>query len=466
MPTAPFGSADMPLPMPAPVTAQENGRGFQWGPSGQTPPASAGGPAPEGRPQSAGKRLRVPAIDGFRGYAALAVVLIHVTYYSGRPILDDGILRSLFVSGYMGVDFFFVISGFVLFLPAVTRGGDLGNLWSYGQRRAARILPAYYVMLAAIIVLHPLLAAPVDLPHTSLRGLLSLVLHLTFLEHTVGAVLALPMGFAVNNAVWTLTLEAAFYILLPLVAGWYYRRPFLGLAAALVVGRLWEALATSDLLVFTAGKPYDLRVPMAMQLPTYLGHFAAGMTAAWLFVKLQKAPPRVVARLAVPAQALSLLAVILIMRSAGIRDLKRGANPYSDGSGGWHFDHWTHTGRVGLAFASLILATALAPRWAQWPATNRLARRLGDVSYGIYLWHFPIIMFAFTTLGLTYGTNRDFFLLLAVTLPGSIVAGFLSFALIERPCIRWAQKRSRAREHRPEPAPAARAPALASRPVE
>lgn len=399
-----------------------------------------------------GRRLRVPAVDGFRGYAAVTVMLVHVTYYSGRPPLDQGIIRSVLVSGYMGVDFFFVISGFVLFLPAVTNRGSLGNLRSYGERRAARILPAYYLMLAAVIVLHPLLVAPVDLPHTSVRGAISLLLHLAFLQHTVGAVLSLPMGFAVNNAVWTLTLEALFYVLLPLLAGWYYRRPLVGLVTAFALGRLWEALATSELFLFTVGgKLYDLRVSMVMQLPTYFGHFAAGMTAAWLFMRLQARRSRLVPWLAVPAQALALGVIILIMRSAGTRDLVRGGHPYTDGSGHWHFEHWTHTGRVGLAFAALILATALAPRWAQWPATNRLVRLVGDASYGIYLWHFPVIMFAFTTLHFTAYTNQSFFRLLAVTLAGSLVLGWLSFVFVERPFIRWAQRRSRARRHHPEP---------------
>ena len=46
-----------------------------------------------------GKRVRVPAIDGFRGYAAIAVLLFHVSYAAGRPPLDEGIIRSVLISG-------------------------------------------------------------------------------------------------------------------------------------------------------------------------------------------------------------------------------------------------------------------------------------------------------------------------------------------------------------------------------
>ena len=399
----------------------------------------------------------MPAIDGFRGYAAVMVLLIHVTYGSGRPPLDEGFIRSVLVSGYVGVDFFFVISGFVLFLPGVTNGGRLGNLRSYAERRTARILPAYYLMLVGIVVLHPLLTSPVDLPYNSLRGALSFLLHLTFLEHTVGMVLGLPLGFVVNAAVWSLTVEVLFYALLPLVCGWYYRRPLVGLAVALLLASLWKILATSDVLVFVAGgRPYDLRFAGILQLPNYLGHFAAGMTAAWLYVRLRSAGNRrLVNWAAVSAQVLAFAVIVLTMRSAGMRDLIRGGHPYFDASGNWQFEHWTQTTHVGVAFAVLILATALAPRWAQWPATNRLARGVGNASYGIYLWHFPLIWFAITTLHFAPdGTDWAFFRLLAFTLTGSLIFGWLSFTLVERPFIRWAQRRSRRRDLQP-PGPAA-----------
>ncbi len=350
------------------------------------------------------------------------------------------------------MDLFFVISGFVLFLPAVTNEGRLGNLRSYGERRAARILPPYYFMLAVVIVVHPLLVnIRVDLPHTSLRGVLSLLLHLVFLQHTVGWVLSLPLGFGVNNPVWTLTIEALFYVLLPLVAGWYYRRPFVGLALGFALGRLWEAVATSGLFHFTVGeKLYDLRATAVMQLPTYFGHFAAGMTAAWIFVRLRDRRGRLVPWLAVPTQAVAFVAIILMMRAAGMRDLTRGGHPYFNASGNLLFEHWTHTGRVGIAFAVLILATVLAPPWAQWPAANRLARWVGEVSYGVYLWHLPLLSLALTTLHFPVFTNEAFFRLLAFTLAGSLLLGWLSFTFVERPFIRWARRRTRAREERPE----------------
>jgi peptidoglycan/LPS O-acetylase OafA/YrhL len=410
--------------------------------------AVAAGAAPADRaPLPAGARVRVPAIDGFRGYAAIAVVLFHVMYSTARPPLDRGILRSVLVSGYMGVDFFFVISGFVLFLPVVTSGGRFGDVRSYGVRRAARILPAYYLLLLGVVVLHPLITAVrADLPWTSWRGAVSLVLHMTFLEHTVGLVMNLPEGFAVHGAIWTLSLEAMFYVLLPLVAAWYFRRPVLGLVLALAGAALWTTLVTQQAVRIpgTGGPHSYTRVILVTQLPTYLGHFAAGMTAAWLFVRLRDGGQRLVTQAAVPVQALALVVVLLGMRAAGMRDIARGGSPYGDKVVGWRYDHWTGTAYIGVAFAVLLLATALAPRWAQWPVTNRFARAAGDASYGTYLWHLVIIGFAVETLGLVAdGTNGPFFKMLPIALVGSLVAGWLSFRLVERPVVRWARRRTR-----------------------
>ncbi|MDQ6797957.1 MAG: acyltransferase family protein, partial [Actinomycetota bacterium] len=129
----------------------------------------------------------VPAIDGFRGLAALTVVLFHVVNGAGLPMLGGGSLRDVFMSGYVGVDFFFVISGFVLFLPTVLAGGRFGNVRAYGVRRAARILPAYYAVLVVAVVLQPLLSfSDTALPWDGHAGTLSFLLHLSFLQHSVG----------------------------------------------------------------------------------------------------------------------------------------------------------------------------------------------------------------------------------------------------------------------------------------
>ncbi|MDQ6935334.1 MAG: acyltransferase [Actinomycetota bacterium] len=412
-----------------------------------SPPAT---PVPGGdvADPTAKPRVVVPALDGFRGLAALTVVLYHVVYGAGLPQLGNGSLRDVFMSGYMGVDFFFVISGFVLFLPTVLAHGRFGSVRAYGIRRAARIIPAYYVVLVAVVVLQPLLSkSDTPLPWDGGAGAFSFLLHLSFLQHSLGLLRGYPEGFLVMGVVWTLTLEAMFYVVLPLVASWYFRHPIVGFFIALAASMVWRltvvhASFTVGWLPATAS-PNLLRLILVTQFPTFLAQFAAGMTAAWLFVRWRTAQQRWVPWAAVGAQVVAAVTIVWRMRSAGLRDMTATNGTYS---------HWTATLPIALAFGVLMLATVLAPRWAQSPVANRASRGLGDISYGVYLWHLLIIGFVVTTVG--FDPNRTtgaFLTLFAVTLGGSLVLATLSLVFVERPCIRWARRCSRRIERSSRP---------------
>ncbi len=144
------------------------------------------------------------------------------------------------------------------------------------------------------------------------------------------------------------------------------------------------------------------------------------------------------------AQALGLAGVIWGMAAAGHRDIA--------GTTG-ALEHWSSTTPVALSFCLLLLATALAPPWAQWPATNPAVRRLGDISYGVYLWHLLFIGFALQSLHWTpAGTTAAFGRMFGFAFTGAVVAGSLSYYLMERPLIRWARRRSQLRDRRLRPA--------------
>ena len=84
----------------------------------------------------------VPPLDGLRGLASLLVAIFHCWVFTDAR-LGDGDLRALVAAFGRGVDFFFVISGFVLFLPVVLREGSFGDVRAYFVRRVARIVPVY-----------------------------------------------------------------------------------------------------------------------------------------------------------------------------------------------------------------------------------------------------------------------------------------------------------------------------------
>ena len=165
---------------------------------------------------------RLLALDGIRGFAALQITVYHCVIASAAFRING--FKTL-GAGLFGVDIFFVLSGFVLFLPwaeARMRGAPPPTLGQYYRRRFRRIAPAYYFMLFFLIVFFtPTYIAP-SLVY-SWSGLFSVLTHLSFQQAIVMSGLgnwfgwrAQP-GFEVNGVVWTLTFELYFYLLLPFV---------------------------------------------------------------------------------------------------------------------------------------------------------------------------------------------------------------------------------------------------------
>ncbi len=396
----------------------------------------------------------VPTIDGLRGGAAALVALFHCWLLTDAP-LGGGGLRALLVASGLGVDFFFVISGFVLFLPVVRNEGAFGSVAGYALRRIARIAPAYYVAVLVQALATPLLsrfASPFETP----AGLAVVGAHLLFLQHEIPRWLfrrmgfrASVMGFGVNGALWSLSIEALFYAALPLVAGFAYRRPRRAFALGIAAALCWRLLAYSlpPLGGVLGAARFHGGVPRLFdQFPGFLAHFAFGMAGAWLYVRAQRRPAGALRRLAGPLQAAALAALLLAMLAYGRLPGGTPTGPYAR-----YFADLV----PAFAFAALLLAASLGSPRAQWPLSNGLARWLGDASYGAFLWHFPLILLFSRTLGWVGGRGDGAFVgLVALVLPSAFALGWASRRWIEEPAIAWARARTRGATPRaPEPAP-------------
>jgi len=103
---------------------------------------------------------RVHAIDGFRAYAILCVVAFHLLVLAGA--LEAGTTTTLITWGVLGnvIDAFFIVSGFVLFLAVVRRGGEVGSLRSFALGRGARLIPPYWITLVLMLALLAFVATP------------------------------------------------------------------------------------------------------------------------------------------------------------------------------------------------------------------------------------------------------------------------------------------------------------------
>jgi peptidoglycan/LPS O-acetylase OafA/YrhL len=388
---------------------------------------------------------RVPAIlpplDGLRGLAAILILFHHPLV--SIPFMYPGSTVPDIVGGAaLGVMFFFVLSGLVLFLPVVRKDGQFGSVRAYAQRRSLRILPAYLVALAGLIlVIWPLVIKDVlPNPISTGDGWLAIVAHLPLLQHILlgaGPALGYPTGdgFGLNGSLWTLTIEVCFYVVLPLVAARFFRRPVAAFLIAISVAFAWRAMALHLPQIgdrISNGLFEDtIRGRLVTQFPAYLGHFAVGMGAAMVLGALWKYHDvRWIQRWCGVVVVLAALAIVPLTDRYG------GRGPEGI------YNNYLSDVLPAFAFAVLAVSVCLAGHRVQWIFANRFSRWLGDISYGVYLWHMPLMQVAYRTLDLQqYDAATGRLILLATVVPSSILAGWLSYQFVERPVMQHARRR-------------------------
>jgi peptidoglycan/LPS O-acetylase OafA/YrhL len=233
----------------------------------------------QGGLESVGKAERVASLTGVRAVAALLVMLTHAAYTTGK--YTHGYAGLVWSRAEIGVPIFFVLSGFLLFGPwvkAAQCGAASPSLRRYAWHRVRRIMPAYVVtVLVAYLVYHFRTAGPN--PGHSWTGLFrNLTLTQIYTDNYLYSFLHQGL-----TQMWSLAVEAAFYVALPLLAylllvvlcrrQWRPGLLLAGLGALALLTPAWLILVhTTDFL------PDGAR----LWLPTYLAWFIGGMILAVL----------------------------------------------------------------------------------------------------------------------------------------------------------------------------------------
>ena len=336
------------------------------------------------------------AIEALRAVALLWVVSFHYAVVRSRESADPwnawiDATRPLEVvvrNGALGVDLFFLITGFLLVLPwarHAMEGRPAPRARDFYVRRIRRIVPAYYVQLAALFfVLLPLLHGigfvRSEAPYVGFNALA----HGLFLHYTTPITSG---SLELNGALWTLTLEAEFYLLLPLLAPLFVRAPWVTGLALLALAALWRRLAATDLAPLVAlemalGSTWSVpesavRHLLLTQLPGYLGHFAAGMAIALVWLRR---------RAAVVTDRASFLWIAALVAAAAVwywaYGLAGGAKVGAEGL-------WL----VTLAcFALVMLALVRGGRFPAALVATAPLLFLGRISYSAYLYHVPLLL--------------------------------------------------------------------------
>ncbi|MGB0120801.1 MAG: acyltransferase [Solirubrobacterales bacterium] len=391
----------------------------------------------------------VPAFDGYRAIAILGVLALHLLGASGIPEDgSDGLLARL-IWGTVGhaVDILFVVSGFVVFLPTVARNGSFGRVVPYAIRRAARLLPAYWLALALLLVL----ILTINPPDFAAPGFGSIAAHALGIHEIADLIFGgVPAGFGVDSPMWTLSVEITFYVLLPLVAVAYSRHPFIGLAIAAVTTLLWiyafkhsGDIASLLGLELSGTEAFRMLMVSTLQFPSWAFSFGLGMTGAWVYVRILRSPGSPRRDLTIKLiQILSLISLSIFAWMAGgysddanvrlVAELARLSPEIAIGFSG--------------SLACFMVATALGPKLWRMPFENRTIRKLGDISYGIYLAHLVFMVYLGTLFDLpSDGSLTTLLLWILVVVPPSVLYGYLSARFLEQPIRRWARQFGRTR---------------------
>lgn len=327
-------------------------------------------------------------LQALRFVAALLVLITHATFYTSTRLDPD---VTVWNAGTVGVDLFFVISGFVMMITSATFIGAEGGWRYFAMRRIVRIVPMYWLATSLKIIM--LLV----LPGVALRSALEP-------RHVVFSYLFLPSVNEVGavepvlGVGWTLTYEMFFYAVFA-IALLVRVNPLLFVGSVMIALTIWGQLDPAD------------TSPWAIYLDPVVLYFVAGMVIATLAKR--GARPLI---LGVLLTCLCLAAVLVVMGSA---DWYRGS-PFR--------------------FVVVVGVVVAAVRFEPWlrRVMPRSVLFLGDASYSIYLFHpllAPMVPLALAIVGIQIS-----WLSVVGAIAWALISTSLIYVLVEKKVIRLGRR--------------------------
>jgi peptidoglycan/LPS O-acetylase OafA/YrhL len=336
---------------------------------------------------------RVEGLDFLRGLASLAVCWFHLTYFHYNVPDQRGyhLVRQTGAYGWLGVEVFFVISGFVIPYSLYRARYRIRDFFTYLARRIVRLDPPYFLAIVVVLLL-----AYVDSRHSGRPvaiegepvGWARVLLHLGYLN--------MFAGYAwLNPVFWTLAIEMQYYLLM-------------GLLFPLVVApnqavRFATIGMMTAISVLPATTPLPAADPNTPFIPGLLSLFVLGILTFQFRVGLIRAAEYLPATLIVAATS-----IVTLGRAPGL---------------------------AGLAAVAVILA---------YPERKTvISGFLARISYSLYLLHWPIGHYTLSVIGMKYmraesDAARTFVLFLALAV--CLAAAYLLYVLVERPAQRWSKR--------------------------
>jgi peptidoglycan/LPS O-acetylase OafA/YrhL/glycopeptide antibiotics resistance protein len=368
-------------------------------------------------------------LDGLRAIAALAVFFVHFQQFTGVGgvfLFVD--LERWMINGNTGVALFFVLSGFLLSMPFwhSFKSNQFPNIKHYFINRAARIIPLYYLCLFGLLAIKSVQGSDVNFNN--------IISHLFFLHN-----LKDYQVMSLNPPFWTLAVEFQFYLLLPLFFVLLFK---LGLRKAQVLCFLLIPVIYLCYRYFMGQmaihNEWPISIPLiwpfgvsvesaAGQSLTYslfahLPHFLIGLFAASFYRQNTS-------RWAEAVFWVSVGLVFALLATALDESLQ------------------LDFGRYNFPFVpvllGLIVYTAPQAKWARYFLELSALKWLGVISYGVYIFHYPIqkaTLRAFEAINID--ASQQVLLYLFITLAATLLVSHFAYKLIERPIMSWFKRAS------------------------
>ncbi len=370
----------------------------------------------------------IRGLDGLRAFAALTVFIVHFQQFTQVELsLGPVDFTRWMINGNTGVALFFSLSGFLLAIPfwkALERR-EFPNTLQYLKHRAVRIIPLYYLCFFGLLMIKGFSG-----PEVSFNNIIS---HLFFVHNLKDS-----QVMSLNPPFWTLAVEMQFYLILPLV--FLAMRPLkyhlaqFALISFIVVWFLgyklifeWMSSNFDWPLTFSLVWPFGVNAAsatspaMTYSLASHLPHFLLGTLFASQFIKR---------KLHVDKLLYDVLILLIVISAFIIL-----ATPLDESL-------QLEFGRYNFPYIPLLLSTLIflvpSSKVTSKLLEFKFIKWLGMISYGIYIFHYPLqkaLKIILEKFGV--GVSEQWLLFGLLSLGATIVLASLSYRFIEQPIISY-----------------------------
>lgn len=382
--------------------------------------ASESGAMEAGQPRL--RQSHMPALDGLRGIAIILVLLHHAWVFS--PFVPTTWTERAYAvfgnAGWIGVDLFFVLSGFLITGILVDTKGSAQFFQKFFARRILRIFPLYYASLLLFLVILPRAGF---LTSDLLIAQENQFWFWTYFSNVLIASDGWQESSLFLSHFWSLAVEEQFYMIWPFAVAWLSRNRLMKLCF-LAIPLAWSARFVLALM--------DNNIAAYVLMPARLSTLLVG---AWfaLYVRSPASEKRVdLRRVLLGASILLVLLGVVVTMDRGLQNL-------------------TDLGQLsgfpavaGLAGLAIFFASSRESLYTK-ALSSGVLRFFGRYSYAIYIWHLPLILILARTSFMrstqqSLGPLSGHGVFVLITMGASIVAALLSWNLLEKHFLRLKEK--------------------------